>query len=388
MKKQILTTVILIFVISTCVTGSVPKTLSYQGVVTDSNGNPKKDGEYKFTFSIFDDSISGKSLWSEEKTIQTKQGLFYTELGSVNPLKLPFDTQYWLQVKADGNVFPQRTKLTGTPYSFRADTAEIAKGLVDSFYTRDQLKTSGEAKVHAGNIVNAEWLDGNPFNQDLNTTDRVKFDGVINQNAGVASYHYKNVASYRSSSSSTKGTIKITMPQSWSHTMLTIKIAGYTLTQGWWECVVSGFNRNTGVWDFPECELRGNPIFSDVRLAHDGSKCCLLLGNTSISQQYLEVHITDVITGHSDYATWGTGWSIDLITDESGISNIATPDVDRPWHSGNLDTSKFSLKTDFNPDYFVQGENSFRRCNFDSSTQLDSNIFSTFLRLDANDPSS
>ncbi|HLV30476.1 MAG TPA: tail fiber domain-containing protein, partial [Chitinispirillaceae bacterium] len=44
--------------------------------------------------------------------------------------------------------------------------------------------------------------------------------------------------------------------------------------------------------------------------------------------------------------------------------------------------------TDFNPDYFVQGENSFRRCNFDSSTQLDSNIFSTFLRLDANDPSS
>src|SRR5690554_7223261 len=270
MKRLVLSFITLLFVISNSI-GSIPKTLSYQGVVTDSNGNPKNDGKYDFVFSIFNDSVSGKSLWSENKTIQTKQGLFSTELGSVSPLMLPFDTQYWLQVKADGNVFPQRTKLTGTPYSFRADTAEIAKGLVDSFYTRDQLKTSGEAKVHAGNIVNAEWLDGSPFNQDLNTTDRVKFDGVINQNAGVASYHYKNVASYRSSSSSTKGTIKSTMPQSWSHTLLTIKIAGYTLTQGWWECVVSGFNRNTGVWDFPECELRGNPIFSDVRLAHDGS---------------------------------------------------------------------------------------------------------------------
>src|SRR5690554_963029 len=158
MKKQILTTVLLIFVISTCVTGSLPRILSYQGVVTDTNGNPKKDGEYKFTFSIFDDSVSGESLWSEEKTIQTKQGLFSTELGSVEPLTIPFDKQYWLQVEADGTVFPLRTKLTSAPYSFRADTAEIAKGLVDSFYTREQLRTSGDASVHAGNIVNADWL--------------------------------------------------------------------------------------------------------------------------------------------------------------------------------------------------------------------------------------
>ncbi|HLV32601.1 MAG TPA: tail fiber domain-containing protein, partial [Chitinispirillaceae bacterium] len=158
MKKQILTIVILTFVISTYVTGSIPKTLSYQGVVTDSNGNPKNDGKYDFVFSIYDDSVSGKSLWSEEKTIQTKQGLFSTELGSVEPLTIPFDTQYWLQVEADGTVFPQRTKLTGAPYSFRADTAQIAKGMVDSYYTREQLRDSGEAKVHAGNIENSPWI--------------------------------------------------------------------------------------------------------------------------------------------------------------------------------------------------------------------------------------
>src|SRR5690554_6195821 len=170
MKKQIFTIIVLIFVITTCVTGAVPKTLSYQGVVTDTNGNPKKDGEYKFTFSIYDDSVSGKSLWSEEKTIQTKQGLFSTELGSVNLLNLSFDTRYWLQVEADGTVFPQRTKLTGAPYSFRADTAEVAKkantaetvkGLVDNYYTRKQLETPGEAKVHASNIKNAPWVDSN-----------------------------------------------------------------------------------------------------------------------------------------------------------------------------------------------------------------------------------
>src|SRR5690554_5324659 len=186
MKKQILTTVLLIFVISTCVTGSLPRILSYQGVVTDTNGNPKKDGEYKFTFSIYDDSVSGGSLWSEEKTIQTKQGLFSTELGSVEPLTIPFDKQYWLQVEADGTVFPLRTKLTGAPYSFRADTAEIAKKLVDSIYTREQLKTSGKAKVHAGNIVNPEWLDGNPFDQDLNTTNDVQFKFIhSNNNTGL-----------------------------------------------------------------------------------------------------------------------------------------------------------------------------------------------------------
>src|SRR5690554_6413115 len=148
MKRLVLSFITLLFVISNSI-GSIPKTLSYQGVVTDSNGNPKNDGKYDFVFSIFNDSVSGKSLWSENKTIQTKQGLFSTELGSVSPLMLPFDTQYWLQVEADGTVFPQRTKLTGTPYSFRADTAEVAKGLInipdhnhdDKYYTKSQADT-------------------------------------------------------------------------------------------------------------------------------------------------------------------------------------------------------------------------------------------------------
>ncbi|MCK9458014.1 MAG: phage tail repeat domain-containing protein, partial [Candidatus Riflebacteria bacterium] len=256
--------------------------------------------------------------------------------------------------------------------------------------------------------------DHDHFNQDLNTTDRVKFDGIVNQNAGVASYHYRNVASKAIEGFSNTGTMKITMPQSWSNTKLTIKIAGfnYSSTTGWWECIVNGYNYTTeSKWYNPKCELRGNPPFSDVRLAHDGTKCCLLLGNTSTTWSLPNIQITDVITGYRNIRVWSTGWSIDLITNESGISNIATPDVDRPWHSGNLDPSDYYTKTQlqtsgqasvhagninsgtlsnsrlsFNPDYFVQGTDSYRRADYNSTNALDDNNASGFFRLDSADP--
>jgi len=59
----------------------IPRTLSYQGIVTDAAGELKPDGSYSFTFRLYDASSGGTVLWTESKTIPVKDGLFFTALG-------------------------------------------------------------------------------------------------------------------------------------------------------------------------------------------------------------------------------------------------------------------------------------------------------------------
>ncbi len=108
----------------------VPRTLSYQGVLTDSTGRPKPDGSYSFTFRLYPLSSGGSVLWTETKTLTVGRGLFSTVLGDQAPLGLPFDTRYWLgvQVAADPELAP-RVALTSAGYSLfsiKSDTARYA----------------------------------------------------------------------------------------------------------------------------------------------------------------------------------------------------------------------------------------------------------------------
>jgi len=112
--------------------GQIPKTLSYQGVLTDSAGTPKPDGTYTFTFSLYQASAGGSALWSEQKTLQLAHGLFSTSLGDqvIFPSSLTFDRQYWLGIQAGTNPeMTPRVQLTSAGYSLRslrADTAQYA----------------------------------------------------------------------------------------------------------------------------------------------------------------------------------------------------------------------------------------------------------------------
>jgi len=92
------------------------------------------------------------------------------------------------------------------------------------------------------------------------------------------SIHYRDVYQYSTKTASLTGTMKFTLPKTWSGTMLTFTIKGYNYNYiGAWECVISGYNYTDG-WLSYSAEIRGSAPFSQVRLAHDGTKCCLLLG--------------------------------------------------------------------------------------------------------------
>lgn len=98
---------------------SVPHFMRFQGKLQDATG-ALLNGAFTLTFRLYEEETGGAPLWSEtQQSINIVDGLLDVELGSVTPIDLPFDKQYWLgvEVESDGEMIP-RFKLATVPYSF------------------------------------------------------------------------------------------------------------------------------------------------------------------------------------------------------------------------------------------------------------------------------
>lgn len=98
----------------------VPRTLSYQAVLSDETGAPKPDGAYTLTFRLYDAPDGGAGLWSETQVLQVRRGLFSAVLGTVTPFAddLVFTRPYWLSLEvAPDPELPQRIPLTAVGYA-------------------------------------------------------------------------------------------------------------------------------------------------------------------------------------------------------------------------------------------------------------------------------
>jgi hypothetical protein len=127
--------------VGTALHAQVPRTLTYQGVLTDTAGTPVPNGTYSLTFRLYQTSTGGSPLWQETKNLSVERGVFSTTLGEITPLSLPFDRQYWLSIQIANNPeLSPRIALTSSAYSLhtqRADTASYAltapqQGFADS----------------------------------------------------------------------------------------------------------------------------------------------------------------------------------------------------------------------------------------------------------------
>jgi hypothetical protein len=108
----------------------VPRTISYQGVLTDANGTVVPDGNYNLTFKIYDTSSGGTPLWTEVQSVAVSKGIFSVILGSVAPINLPFNKPYYLGVTVGtGAELSPRIPLTSSGYSFRAVNADSINGI-------------------------------------------------------------------------------------------------------------------------------------------------------------------------------------------------------------------------------------------------------------------
>lgn len=150
-------------VLSNLGTAQIPHTLSYQGVLCDSLGNPKPDALYNITFRFYDVNSGGVALWTETKSLEVKRGLFSTILGDNNNLfpTIKFDKPYWLSIQVEGEseLFP-RIPLTTVGYSInsqRADTAIFALSVAPQLFV-DSARIAG--LVPYNSITSEKILDG------------------------------------------------------------------------------------------------------------------------------------------------------------------------------------------------------------------------------------
>ncbi|OGU58399.1 MAG: hypothetical protein A2315_03985 [Ignavibacteria bacterium RIFOXYB2_FULL_35_12] len=117
-KNNFIFTVLSFLFLTQLTWAQVPATISYQGVLADSEGNILSDGNYDLYFNLYDSFFNGNILWSESQTINLRNGIFNVILGEFVPITLPFDKQYWLGVSigTDPELTP-RIQLTASPYS-------------------------------------------------------------------------------------------------------------------------------------------------------------------------------------------------------------------------------------------------------------------------------
>jgi hypothetical protein len=103
---------------------AIPQTINYQGFLTDS-GDAPVNATVSMTFGIYDAPTGGSALWNETQDVTVTNGGFSAVLGSVTPIDLPFDVQYYLGVTVDADAeMTPRQPLVSVPYTFKAATAD------------------------------------------------------------------------------------------------------------------------------------------------------------------------------------------------------------------------------------------------------------------------
>lgn len=156
---------------------------------------------------------------------------------------------------------------------------------------------------------------------------------------------YENLAYVSSNVASTTGTLKIMLPMSWNNTMMRIKIGGYNYnpSHGAWDLLLGGYNFSTSPqWYRTSAVLNGSAPFNSVRFAHDGTNCCILLGTTATVWEYPKIVIEQFTSTSGVIDGWETGWTISIITDETGLTVSGTPVINAGVMADTVDGYHFN----------------------------------------------
>jgi len=106
-------------------TSGIPKLINLQGRLTDANNVPLY-GNFRMVFRIYDASSGGVKLWEEihegiNNITTSKQGIFNVLLGSITPITLRFDKDYWLEIQVKDEILLPRQRIASVGYAFIAD---------------------------------------------------------------------------------------------------------------------------------------------------------------------------------------------------------------------------------------------------------------------------
>jgi hypothetical protein len=127
-------TLLISFLLITALLKTQPKTISYQGVLTDDTGTLITE-TLDIRFDIYSQESGGASIWNETHTsVSIANGLFNVQLGSVTPFgTLDFGQEIWLEITIDPSgtnaILSPRTAFNASGYALATSEPTYTIGL-------------------------------------------------------------------------------------------------------------------------------------------------------------------------------------------------------------------------------------------------------------------
>ena len=128
MKKTLLLYFILTSVIIAQPGSDVPGNMSFQGLLTNSEGVAYEDGEYELVFRLIREMNDGseQTIWEENHSANVTNGVFSVVLGSLNPLPLNISGNVQLETQFGDEILSPRQPLTSVPFALKSSRSQQA----------------------------------------------------------------------------------------------------------------------------------------------------------------------------------------------------------------------------------------------------------------------
>lgn len=150
---------------------AIPQQIAIQGRLTNSTGGLEANKCFDFNFSIFASSSGGTLLYNETYDIEsgcsttasctgihsttlqtTSEGVFNANLGTCNPINLPFDTDYYIEITVNDSTLSPRHTVTSAAYTFRSNITEY---IADEGQVEGDLNVLNTVRTGAGSTAAA-----------------------------------------------------------------------------------------------------------------------------------------------------------------------------------------------------------------------------------------
>lgn len=186
----------------------------------------------------------------------------------------------------------------------------------------DRALYTGDLNATNGAAVGVNLTSGGATvtaNQVLNGVQ----DGTVTRIAAPAGGTYSNIGG------AVTGAIKIALPQSWTSTMMRFRVDVFDYSAGGnvtYE--IGGYNyADSPSWYSVTATAVGSPSkIKAVRFGHDGTKCCIWIGEVNSTHSYPSVRVYDFMAGYLNYSVgqWDDGWVVSLVTAFATVNHVIT----------------------------------------------------------------
>ena len=150
----------------------------------------------------------------------------------------------------------------------------------------------------------------------------------INKEFNANDKHFNYALAYKEIPSfDAVGMVVITLPNTWNTAMNLYEIDIYDYVAGTKvddaqhsKLTIGVYNYSNNYYNYGYTQL--GSFNRKVRLAHDGTHCCILLGEPTSTWNFTQIFLSRVLSGRSEHHTWTSGYEINLVTSEAAYTKI------------------------------------------------------------------